>query len=181
MTAPASTTATTTPAANGLPGSANTEPENPHAAGSKEAVLADLAKERDRRQAAETKAKDFDTVQAELQRYKDQHQTAEQKQAEQLATLANERDTATVKALRYEVCADPEIALPLAASQFLTGSTKAEIEASAKALKALGAFSSQAPATGGLPPAPNAAREAKRPSGSEQGLAEAERRFGKKS
>ena len=169
------------PAANGLPGPANpADTENPYAAGSKEAVLADLAKERDRRQAAETKAKDFDTIQAELQRYKDQNQTAEQKQAEQLATLTNERDTATVNALRYEVCADPEIALPLAASQFLTGTTKAEIEASAKALKALGAFSSQAPATGGLPPAPNAAREAKRPSGAEQGLAEAERRFGKK-
>lgn len=174
MTAPAPVVPVT-PTSNGLPGSSNAEPENPHAAGSKEAVLADLAKERDRRQAAETKAKDFDSIQAELQKYKDQHQTAEQKQAEQLATLASERDTATVKALRYEVCADKD--LPLAAARFLTGATKAEIEEAAEAFKALGVAAGK-PATG-LPPAPNAGREAKRPSGAEQGLAEAERRFGK--
>lgn len=156
-------------------------PPNPaeHPAGSKEAVLADLAKERDKRQAAEQRARDYDTVMAELQQYRDKNKSAEDKQAEALASATSERDAATVKALRYEVCAQPEINLPLAAAQFLTGTTQAEIEASAKALKSLGAFGGATPpATPGLPPSPNAGNEPPKVGKSEAGLAKARERFG---
>jgi hypothetical protein len=135
-----------------------------------------LRAERSRATAAEKRAADLE---ARVKQYEDANKTAEQKQADHVATLTSERDTATVKALRYEVCAQPEINLPLAAAQFLTGNTQAEIEASAKALKALGAFGGATPpATPGLPPSPNAGSEPSKVGKADAGLAEARRRFG---
>ena len=114
---------------------------------------------------------------ARIKQYEDAGKSAEQKQAEQLTTLTTERDTATVKALRYEVCEAKE--LPLKAARFLTGSTKAEIEEAADAFKALGVANAK-PATG-LPPAGNLGNESKKPSGGSRGLDEAQRRFAAKS
>jgi hypothetical protein len=135
-----------------------------------------LRAERSRATAAEKLVAD---LQAQVKQFQDAGKSAEDKQAEQAATLANERDAATVKALRYEVCAQPEISLPLAAAQFLTGNTQAEIEASAKALKALGAFGGATPPnTPGLPPSPNAGNEPPKVGKADAGLAKARERFG---
>jgi hypothetical protein len=112
---------------------------------------------------------------ARLKQYEDAGKTAEQKAADERAALASERDTATVRALRYEVCEEME--LPLKAARFLTGATKAEIQEAAEAFKALGVASK--PATG-LPPAPNAGREAKKAGGGAAGLEEAQRRWPQK-
>lgn len=112
----------------------------------------------------------------QLQEFEDKGKTEEQKRTDTAAKLASERDTATVKALRYEVCADKD--LPLAAARFLTGATKAEIEEAADAFKSLGIGSAVAGRTAtGLPASPNAGRDGRAPSGAEAGLAEARKRF----
>lgn len=132
-----------------------------------------LRAERSRANAAE---KENGDLKAQLKQYEDANKTAEQKQADALATATSERDTATVKALRYEVCDEQE--LPLKAARFLTGSTKAEIEDAAKAFKELyGGKAAEKPATG-LPASPNAGRETQKLSGAEAGLAKARERFG---
>lgn len=133
-----------------------------------------IAAERARAAKAE---RDLAAERAKTKQYEDAGKSAEQKQAEQLTALTTERDTATVKALRYEVCEARE--LPLAAARFLTGSTKAEIEEAADAFKALGVANAK-PATG-LPPAGNLGNESKKPSGGSRGLDEARRRFAAKS
>lgn len=135
-----------------------------------------LRAERSRATAAE---KQLAELQARVKEFEDKGKSAEDKQAEALATATSERDAATVKALRYEVCAQPEISLPLAAAQFLTGNTQAEIEASAKALKALGAFGGATPPSSpGLPPSPNAGNEPPKVGKADAGLAKARERFG---
>ena len=132
-----------------------------------------LRAERSRATAAEKRAADLE---ARVRAFEDANKSAEQKQADALATAQNEASTATVKALRYEVCDEQE--LPLKAARFLTGNTKAEIEEAARAYKELyGSGTSGKPATG-LPPSPNAGRETPKPSGAEAGLAKARERFG---
>lgn len=134
-----------------------------------------LRAERSRATAAEKRAADLEALVKEFQ---DKGKSAEDKQAEAMATAARERDTATVRALRYEVCEEME--LPLKSARFLTGSTKAEIEEAAKAFKELlGTKTADKPATG-LPASPNAGRDAK-PSGGSLGLEEAKRRWPAKS
>ena len=130
-----------------------------------------LRAERSRATAAEKRAADLE---ARVRAFEDANKSAEQKQADALATAQNEASTATVKALRYEVCDEQD--LPLKAARFLTGSTKAEIEDAAKAFKELYGTGKSA---SGLPPAPNAGREAKKPSPGSLGLEEAQRRFPK--
>lgn len=130
-----------------------------------------LKAERTRANAAERQLAE---LQARVKEFEDANKTTEQKQADTLAAAVSERDTATVKALRYEVC-EAE-GLPLKAARFLTGTSKAEIEDAAKAFKELGIGSAEKPATG-LPASPNAGREAPKVSGAEAGLAEARKRF----
>lgn len=131
-----------------------------------------LRAERSRATAAEKRAADLE---ARVKAFEDANKTAEQKQADALAAAVNERDAATVRALRYEVCDEQD--LPLKAARFLTGSTKAEIEEAAKAFKELyGGKAVEKPATG-LPASPNAGRETQKLSGAEAGLAEARKRF----
>jgi hypothetical protein len=157
-----------TPGANPNPAGQEPEGDKPLGENGEKALRA----ERSRATAAEKLVAD---LQAQVKQFQDAGKSAEDKQAEQAATLANERDTATVKALRYEVCEDME--LPLKSARFLTGTTKAEIEEAAKAFKELiGGKSAEKPATG-LPASPNAGRETQKLSGSEAGLAEARRRF----
>jgi beta-glucosidase-like glycosyl hydrolase len=130
-----------------------------------------LRAERSRATAAEKRAAELE---AQVKEFQDKGKSAEDKQAEAMATAARERDAATVRALRYEVCADMD--LPLKSARFLTGSTKAEIEEAAKAFKELmGSKSAEKSATG-LPASPNAGRDAK-PSGGALGLEEAKRRW----
>lgn len=133
-----------------------------------------LRAERSRATAAEKQLAD---LQAKVKQFEDAGKSAEQKQAEALATATSERDTATVRALRYEVCDEQD--LPLKAARFLTGSTKAEIEEAAKAFKELYGSGAAGKSATGLPPAPNAGREAKKPVGGAAGLEEAQRRFPK--
>lgn len=131
-----------------------------------------LRAERSRANAAEKLIAD---LQAKVKQFEDAGKSAEQKQADDLAAATSERDAATVRALRYEVCDEQE--LPLKAARFLTGSTKAEIEEAAKAFKELyGGKAAEKPATG-LPASPNAGRETQKLSGAEAGLAEARKRF----
>jgi hypothetical protein len=131
-----------------------------------------LRAERSRANAAEKVIAD---LQAKVKQFEDAGKSAEDKQAEALATATSERDTATVRALRYEVCDEQE--LPLKAARFLTGNTKAEIEEAAKAFKELyGGKAAEKPATG-LPASPNAGREAQKVSGAAAGVAAARERF----
>lgn len=130
-----------------------------------------LRAERTRATAAEKRVAELE---ARVKEFEDKGKTAEDKQAEALATANSERDTATVRALRYEVCDEQE--LPLKAARFLTGNTKAEIEEAAKAFKELYGSNTGKPATG-LPPSPNAGRDTPKPSGAEAGLAKARERF----
>lgn len=130
-----------------------------------------LKAERTRANAAERQLAE---LQARVKEFEDANKTAEQKQADALTAAQSERDTATVKALRYEVC-EAE-GLPLKAARFLTGTSKAEIEDAARAFKELGIGSAEKPATG-LPASPNAGREQPKVSGAEAGLAEARKRF----
>lgn len=124
----------------------------------------------------EARAKEYKPAAEQLAQIQEANKTAEQKQADHVATLTTERDQATVKSLRYEVCEDMDLSLKSA--KFLTGSTKAEIEESARALKELlGSGTTGKPATG-LPPSPNAGRETQKTSGAEAGLAKARERFG---
>lgn len=131
-----------------------------------------LRAERSRATAAEKRAADLES---RVKAFEDANKTAEQKQADLLAAATSERDTATVRALRYEVCDEQD--LPLKAARFLTGGTKAEIEEAAKAFKEL--YGTGKSATG-LPPAPNAGREAKKPAPGAAGAAEAARRWPEK-
>lgn len=123
----------------------------------------------------ETRAKEYKPAADRLAQIEEASKTDQQKQAEALANAQNEATTSTVRALRYEVCDEQD--LPLKAARFLTGSTKAEIEEAAKAFKELYGSAGK-PATG-LPPAPNAGREARKPVGGSLGLEEAQRRFPK--
>jgi hypothetical protein len=147
----------------------NPEADKPLGEGGEKALRA----ERSRANAAEKLVSD---LQAQVKEFQDKGKSAEDKQADHVATLTSERDTATVKALRYEVC--DEMELPLKSARFLTGSTKAEIEEAAKAFKELvgGTKPTEKPATG-LPESPNAGREAHKLSGAEAGLAKARERF----
>ena len=146
----------------------NPEGDKPLGEGGEKALRA----ERSRANAAEREIAD---LKGQLQQYQDANKTAEQKQADALANAQSEASTATVRALRYEVCDEQD--LPLKAARFLTGNTKAEIEEAAKAFKELyGGKVAEKPATG-LPASPNAGREAQKLSGAEAGLAEARKRF----
>lgn len=164
---------TTPPAPTGAPGvtdvnGAQPDGDKPLGENGEKALRA----ERSRATAAE---KQLAELQARVKEFEDKGKSAEDKQAEALASASSERDAATVRALRYEVCDEQE--LPLKAARFLTGSTKAEIEEAAKAFKELyGGKAAEKPATG-LPASPNAGRETQKLSGAEAGKAEALRRF----
>jgi hypothetical protein len=131
-----------------------------------------LRAERSRANAAE---KQIAELQAKVKQFEDAGKSAEDRQAEALATATSERDAATVRALRYEVCDEQE--LPLKAARFLTGSTKAEIEEAAKAFKELYGGSGNAKPSGGLPPSPNAGHEPPKVGKADAGLEMARRRF----
>jgi len=132
-----------------------------------------LRAERSRATAAEKRAAEAEALVKEFQ---DKGKSAEDKQAEALATANSERDIATVRALRYEVCDEQD--LPLKAARFLTGNTKSEIEEAAKAFKELyGSGNAPGKPATGLPPSPNAGRETPKPSRAEDGLAKARERF----
>jgi hypothetical protein len=153
---------------NPNPADPNTDGDKPLGENGEKALRA----ERSRATAAEKRAAEFE---ARVKAFEDANKTSEQKQADALATATNERDAATVRALRYEVCDEQD--LPLKAARFLTGGTKAEIEEAAKAFKELyGSNTAGKPATG-LPPSPNAGREASKPARGALGSAEAARRF----
>lgn len=99
------------------------EPEK--GAGGKDAILADLAKERDKRQALEAK----------LAEYEDAQKTEAEKAAERLTTAERTAAEASARALRYEAAA--EAGLPLNMAARLRGDTKEELLADAEELKGL--------------------------------------------
>lgn len=154
------------PGAPVKPADAHPEPDDdkPLGEGGEKALKAE------RKRAADSE-KRANELEARVKEFEDKGKTDEQRRQEADVKRDQERDTATVKALRYEVCADKD--LPLAAARFLTGATKAEIEEAADAFKALNTSVGK-PATG-LPPAPNAGRVGRAEAGA-QGKAEAERR-----
>lgn len=158
------------------PANANPEGAKPEGDGDKplgENGEKALRAERSRATAAEKLVAD---LQAQVKQFQDAGKSAEDKQAQALATATSERDTATVRALRYEVCDEQD--LPLKAARFLTGGTKAEIEEAAEAFKELYGSNTPGKSATGLPPSPNAGSEAPKTSQSEIGRAKARERFG---
>lgn len=94
-------------------------------AGGKDAILADLAKERDRRQALE----------AQLAEIAEANKTEEQKREERLTAAEKAAAESAAKALRYEAAA--KAGLPLSMAGRLTGTTEEELLADAEELKGL--------------------------------------------
>ncbi len=122
MSDPTPTEPTGTEPAEPTPGPEK-EPEK--GAGGKDAILADLAKERDKRQALEAK----------LAEYEDAQKTEAEKAAERLTTAERTAAEASARALRYEAAA--EAGLPLNMAARLRGDTKEELLADAEELKGL--------------------------------------------
>lgn len=138
--------------------------------GSKEAVLADLARERDKRQALEAQIADIEKSKlGEKERAEVERDEARKEAAEAKTALAR----MTVGA-KYGLTPDD-------LADLRTDGTPEEFDARAKRLSERLKTAPGVKPGGGLPPSPNAGREASKLSGAEMGLAEAERRFGKKS
>lgn len=152
---PAATT-TVTPA-NVVPNPA--PPATGEGDGSKTAVLADLARERDRRQQAEQLVAQ---LQGQVKQFEDAGKSETEKLTGERDSYKTRADSAETELLRYKAC-EAE-GLPLSAARFLAGGNEDEIKAAATALKALGL--SVTPPAGGnnsLPPIPSGAGDANAP------------------
>lgn len=137
-----------------------------------------LKAERAAKDAAEKRAAAAEAKVAEAERAK----LGERERAEAERDEARkERDEARAEAARLKVGAKYGLSAE-DLDDLSTAGTPEDFDARAKRLsERLKAAGTGTKPGGGLPPAPNAGREAKKQTGAEQGLAEAERRFGKKS
>jgi hypothetical protein len=134
-----------------------------------------LKAEREARKAAEKRATDAEAKVTEAERAK--LSEAERVQAER-DDARRDRDEARAEAVRLRVGAKYGLSAE-DVEDLSTAGTPEDFDARAKRLAERLAASPGAKPAGGLPPAPNAGRSAKRPNGSAAGLEEAQRRFGK--
>jgi hypothetical protein len=102
--------------------------------GGKDAILADLAKERDKRQALEKQIKDLQPLADKAKQLEEANQSEVEKLQTKLADAEKARDAATVKADRYEVAL--EKGLNLTRAKRLVGATRDELVADADELLA---------------------------------------------
>jgi septal ring factor EnvC (AmiA/AmiB activator) len=102
--------------------------------GGKDAILADLAKERDKRQALEKQIKDLQPLAEKAKQLEEANQSEVEKLQTKLADAEKARDAATVKADRYEVAL--EKGLNLTRAKRLVGTTRDELVADADELLA---------------------------------------------
>lgn len=118
--------------------------EDPKGRGSKEAVLADLARERDKRQAAEARLAELEAAEKERQR---EGMTEAEKAMADLEALRSEHAEAVAKlaAIEHErqrAAVAAELQIPAAMAGRIQGETPEEMRADAKKLaEALGPYS----------------------------------------
>jgi hypothetical protein len=112
-----------------------TTPEGFKSPESKEAVLADLAKEREARKAAEKAAKENRSAAQKLAELEESQKTEQQKLADQLAAVTAERDAAHGQLLRHRVAVAKGLTADLV--DRLRGDTEDELSADADQLLAL--------------------------------------------
>jgi hypothetical protein len=126
---------------------AKPEPDGDKGKGSKDAVLADLAKERDRRQALEQQVNELLPLKEQFAAIakvfggKDDESADPAKLAEQLAESQRTATENAAALIRYKTAIEKQV--PAHLMEFVGGSTAEEVEASIE--KVLAAFSSSKP------------------------------------
>lgn len=142
------------------------EGENPAARGSKQSVLADLAKERDKRQSVEAQR---DELAAKVAAFERAQMTEAEKAAADLKELETKYSDAVAKIAAYERKAalaeiSAEFKIPAAIADRIQGETPEQMRADAQALaKSLGPYtgpSDPSAGQGGGKPAPAASLDA---------------------